>query len=221
MFAYIFLSVFLTSVVEARYSVGKLPLDQRQSICTKTTAFCLNACLQKTSSNTCDVETMAFSCLCEDGKSPVDVHYFPIQAQQCVGENQDCRNSCASQGLIGQALDTCSNLCDQQFVCGTPNAQEQLDFYSSDGSTNLSGGSDDSSSTSTTGTTSTATSVSSTLRTADTSTTSKTSSASSASATATATTAPTLNSGAASCRSGSASFGIVCSLFSVVYLFYM
>lgn len=115
----------------ADYNLALLPLADRESICNKNTAFCLNACLQKTSSNLCAVDTMQFSCVCQDGKLPVDVHYFPIQAQQCVGENQDCRNECATRKTRNE-IDACSNLCDQHFVCGTPNAAEQTNFQASD-----------------------------------------------------------------------------------------
>jgi hypothetical protein len=112
----------------ANYDLANLPIEDRKSICTKNTAFCLNACLQKISTNICVIDTLQFSCVCQDGTFPVDLHYFPIQAQQCVGENQDCRNECATSGKIGNELDTCSNLCDQKFVCGTPNAMEKKNF---------------------------------------------------------------------------------------------
>ena len=73
------LSVVLATIanVVAQYNLAALPLGDRTSICTKTTAFCLNACLQKVSSNLCAVSTMQFSCVCENGSSPSTFTTFP------------------------------------------------------------------------------------------------------------------------------------------------
>jgi hypothetical protein len=110
------------------YDLAALPINERQMICGKNIAFCLNACNQLVSENTCSMHTMAFTCTCTNGQSPVDIHYFPIQAQQCIGENQDCRNACSSSFPISDNVSVCSNLCDQKFVCGTPNAAEEKIF---------------------------------------------------------------------------------------------
>lgn len=118
------------------YDLSALPLDQKTSICTKNTAFCLNTCLQQVQVNTCDPITMQFQCSCSSGPLPVDIHYFPIQAQQCVGETQDCRNGCAiSAGSNSGQLQTCSNNCDVYFACGTAAAKEKMIFYPSNSAT--------------------------------------------------------------------------------------
>lgn len=126
---HLFIGSLLVVVVNAAgSSLANLPADQKTSICAKSVAFCLNTCLQKVAVNTCDPISMSWDCQCADLPLPVSVHYFPIQAQQCVMETQDCRNECAVTGKTGQEIDTCSNLCDQKFVCGTPDAKETVNF---------------------------------------------------------------------------------------------
>ncbi len=120
------------SGVNAQYDVRRLPEATRRSLCGKNTAFCLNACLQKTSANTCDVNTMLWECVCDGSKVPVSPHYFPLQAQQCIGENGDCRNACVIDGSAsGQSsaeINACAYACDQKFVCGTATAGESKNF---------------------------------------------------------------------------------------------
>ncbi len=120
----------LSSLVEG-INLVDLPLDQKQTICVKSTSFCLNTCNQLVKENTCDAATLQFSCVCSNGPLPVSIHFFPIQAQQCVYETQQCRDDCAV--LHGANVDNmvmCSNLCDQHFNCGTPTAKETKNYFS-------------------------------------------------------------------------------------------
>ena len=126
-FAISIISVFIVQI-HCQYDLRNLPFVQRSQICSNNVAFCLNACQHKITSNTCDANTMIWVCQCDGMAVPVSKHYFPLQATQCIGENQDCRDNCFTSGNTGQALDSCGNICDQQFVCGTPNATEKIDF---------------------------------------------------------------------------------------------
>lgn len=129
MFSKILFVVAIALCVNAA-DISSLPADQKATICTKNTAFCVNVCLQKTLVNTCDSNSLVWDCQCQDNALPVSKHYFPIQAQQCVFETQQCRNACVTTGGAVQAIETCSNLCDQQFNCGNPTAGEQTNFSS-------------------------------------------------------------------------------------------
>ena len=123
------LCVYLTSV-NAQYDIRGLPGDTRNALCNKNTAFCLNACLQKVATNTCSPSTMVWSCQCASGAPPVSNSFFPIQAQQCIGENGECRAACVKTGGGQQAVSTCSYNCDQKFVCGTAKSGETKNFTS-------------------------------------------------------------------------------------------
>jgi hypothetical protein len=111
------------------YDLAALPSDQKKSICDKNIAFCTNTCVRGLLKNTCDPQTMSFECQCV-GDLPVSKMYFPINAQQCVGETQDCRNSCFFEFTSDtDKVTTCSNTCDAEFSCGTKQSKQSKQFY--------------------------------------------------------------------------------------------
>ena len=123
-----FLSTCITIVEAAGYDISSLPVDQKQTICDKHIAFCTNTCNGNTLRNSCNASTMVFDCACSAGPLPVSLHYFPIQAQQCVGETQDCRDMCVANDPTGKDVVACSARCDKTFACGTAAAAEKMNF---------------------------------------------------------------------------------------------
>jgi hypothetical protein len=128
MYTFIISSIIFSIVSASSYDISALSSAEKQVICVKNLAFCTNTCNNQTAANTCDASTMQFTCACSTGPLPVSLHYFPIQAQQCVGEDQDCRNACVANDPTGANVINCSNECDIHFNCGTPSAGETKNF---------------------------------------------------------------------------------------------
>lgn len=129
---------FTFNVGATSFNLAALPYDQKKSICDKNLAFCERTCSQGVLVNSCDSENMSFECDCV-GNLPVSHLYFPINAQQCVGETQDCRNACFFEFTSNtDKVATCSNTCDAEMACGTAKSTQKKQFFVNSNSTSSS-----------------------------------------------------------------------------------
>ncbi|KAJ5120585.1 uncharacterized protein N7515_009973 [Penicillium bovifimosum] len=130
----VFLSALATSVMGANsttytlpagFNVGLVDSSERSAWCSAQRNTCPDICQDGTRLNSCDSNTLDFSCVCADGSTPdvtpfkQTVPFFVCQANygQCINSHPD--------DAEGQRT------CKKNAVCGSKNATEEADSSSS------------------------------------------------------------------------------------------
>lgn len=106
-------------VVSYAYDIRQMDKDQRAVICTNQIADCNVFCRSRTDSNTCDVASMAWSCVCKGGVIPNNTEItFPVPHFQCTGSYEECVQGCTKNAAFG-AEQSCIDTCGVQFKVTT------------------------------------------------------------------------------------------------------
>ncbi|EED16193.1 conserved hypothetical protein [Talaromyces stipitatus ATCC 10500] len=95
-----------------------IPIATRDQWCSQQQTSCPLICLQlpngtsDTQSNTCDPDTLDFSCVCNTGQSPNSTEYSQtIPYFICTAYNTQCQNNCSGAS-------DCQAACVQNHPCG-------------------------------------------------------------------------------------------------------
>ena len=95
-----------------------VPISDRRQWCQAQRTQCPLICLQlpdstsATESNTCDPETLSFSCVCSNGQSPNASEYSQtIPYFQCMERGNQCVEACGQDNA-------CSTSCREDHPCG-------------------------------------------------------------------------------------------------------
>lgn len=124
-FTSLFLAAAVSSVASAQsqYYIdpNSVNIVTRQSWCTSQTSACPLICLQTsansadTYANTCDAETLSYSCVCSNGITPNASEYSQtLPYFTCTQFGQNCVAACGSDNL-------CASNCRANHPCGAQN----------------------------------------------------------------------------------------------------
>jgi hypothetical protein len=112
-----------------------IPIATRQYWCEQQKASCPLICLQlpngtaSTDSDTCDAETLNYSCVCSSGQSPNSTEYSQtIPYFVCTAYNTQCQNNCDGNS-------TCQAACVQDHPCGASEPKRYNTTSSATGAT--------------------------------------------------------------------------------------
>ncbi|KAI5780688.1 hypothetical protein DFH27DRAFT_529505 [Peziza echinospora] len=91
------------------WNVRKLWCTQQTEVCP---AICQDQSFLGADTNECDPDTLAYTCICEDGRQPNLTEYsVTLPYNICQWSKQECVNNCKGEA-------TCSNLCFTGKNCG-------------------------------------------------------------------------------------------------------
>lgn len=117
-------SLLLTSIsAQEQYSIDPSSVSNstRQAWCTSQLAQCPLICLQTagnsaaTESNTCDADSLTYSCVCSNGLSPNVTEYSQtLPYYICQEWGTECVSNCGSDS-------SCASNCRSQHPCGAQN----------------------------------------------------------------------------------------------------
>ncbi|MCJ1238696.1 hypothetical protein MMC14_006687 [Varicellaria rhodocarpa] len=110
-----------TSIVSQTINPNSVDIAMRQQWCTTQEASCPLICLQlpgttgQPTQNNCDVDTLVFSCVCNNGLQPNASQYSQtIPYFECTTFNSQCVTACAGDS-------TCAAACQTNHPCGAQN----------------------------------------------------------------------------------------------------
>jgi len=115
-------TTLLSIPAQAQYNINpdSVPLATRQSWCVSQVDSCPLLCDQlpgsaaATKSNTCDPDTLAYTCICGNGQSPNASQYSQtIPYFECVEYGSQCVTACNGDSACGYAC-RADNLCGAQ-----------------------------------------------------------------------------------------------------------
>jgi len=115
-------SALITLGVSQTIDPNSVPQATRDSWCTSQIAACPLICTQETDgsaatyANTCDPDTLAYSCVCDNGLAPnISEYSQTIPFYECTEYNTQCVTNC------GQNNNACAASCNQDHPCGAQN----------------------------------------------------------------------------------------------------
>jgi hypothetical protein len=120
---------FLAAISNA-YDLATAESDgNKAQHCLTNKQECEVACAYKTSVNTCDPTTLAWQCLCDNGKLPSSKPSasFRIESQQCDGELLECVDQCLVQKLRPDR-NACTGKCKDEKKCGTVSSTQTKSY---------------------------------------------------------------------------------------------
>lgn len=102
--------------------MDSMPQEMRQSLCDKTKATCNSSCSSNVKEVACNVDTLRWSCKCNDDKIKLATYGFPIPLNMCLLDRQNCTRNCEHLGKTNHMNEVCEQQCAFSFPCGTEKA---------------------------------------------------------------------------------------------------
>lgn len=127
------MAISASRVLSYNYNLATtVSAGERAQLCLNNSGKCDVLCSFKIQQNTCNPETLQWKCICSNGKAPLteSKFQFPIESQQCNGEQLECVEVCL-KNLEGDR-NTCSAKCKNELLCGGPNAKQTKTFVEED-----------------------------------------------------------------------------------------
>ncbi|KUL83073.1 hypothetical protein ZTR_11165 [Talaromyces verruculosus] len=116
--AVLYLAWMVSLAVSQSIDPSTIPIATRDQWCSQQETSCPLICLQlpngtaSTDSNTCDPDTLDYSCVCSNGQSPNSTEYSQtIPYFVCTAYNTQCQANCGGDS-------TCQAACVQDHPCG-------------------------------------------------------------------------------------------------------
>jgi len=121
-FAFAAVSAFITTIFSLSLHLNSVPQTTRDLWCTSQIAACPLICTQETdgsaatNSNTCDPETLQYSCVCDNGQAPnISEYSQTVPFYECQEFNTQCVTNCGAHN------NDCAAACTQNHPCGAQN----------------------------------------------------------------------------------------------------
>lgn len=120
--AVVAVTALLSTVTAQTIDPDSVDIATRDTWCTSQITACPLICTQETNgsaavySNTCDPDTLDYSCVCDNGLSPnISEYSQTIPYFTCTESNNQCRTAC------GISNNACAAACVEDHPCGAQN----------------------------------------------------------------------------------------------------
>jgi hypothetical protein len=102
--------------------VDTLSQATKQDLCDRTKTTCDGSCHNSVREMTCNIDTLRWSCKCNDENINLATYGFPISLNLCLIDHQNCAKNCEHLGKLNNGDQVCRQQCDSSFPCGSSEA---------------------------------------------------------------------------------------------------